>query len=128
MKEQEPGAPRDPKRRKFLRQAGIAGASLAAGALAGRAEAQEPAQDALPAPYVTAASVASRDKTGGTDLAPLPMTNTGLDQIPHKPLGATGEQVSIIGLGGATLGQAPSYEEAEQILHEAVDAGVTFLD
>ena len=46
-------------------------------------------------------------------LAPLPMTNTGPGQIPQKPLGKTGVNVSIIGIGGSTLGQAKSYEEAE---------------
>ena len=56
------------------------------------------------------------------------MTNTGPGQIPHKPLGSTGVNVSIIGIGGSTLGQANSYETAEQIVHEAVDAGVTFMD
>jgi aryl-alcohol dehydrogenase-like predicted oxidoreductase len=36
--------------------------------------------------------------------------------------------VSIIGIGGYSLGDAPSYAEAERIVHEAVDAGVTFFD
>src|SRR4051812_40342182 len=61
-------------------------------------------------------------------LAPLEMTNTGPDKIPRKPLGKTGEHVSVIGLGGYSLGDAPSREEADRILHEAVDAGVNFLD
>ena len=61
-------------------------------------------------------------------LAPLPMTNTGPGQIPQKPLGKTGVSVSIIGIGGFTLGQAKSYDDAEKIVHEAVDAGVNFFD
>ena len=60
--------------------------------------------------------------------APLPMTNTGPGQIPRKPLGMTGEHVSIIGLGGSSLGDASSLEEAVQIAHEAIDAGVNFMD
>lgn len=60
--------------------------------------------------------------------APLPMTNTGPGQIPQKPLGKTGVNVSIIGIGGSSLGDASSLEEAVQIVHEAVDAGVTFMD
>jgi aryl-alcohol dehydrogenase-like predicted oxidoreductase len=60
--------------------------------------------------------------------APLEMTNTGPDQIPRKPFGKTGESVSIIGLGGYSLGSAPSLREAIRIAHEAIDAGVTFLD
>jgi predicted aldo/keto reductase-like oxidoreductase len=60
--------------------------------------------------------------------APLPMTNTGPGLIPRKPLGKTGENVSIIGIGGSNLGDASSLEEAVSIVHEAVDAGVNFCD
>jgi aryl-alcohol dehydrogenase-like predicted oxidoreductase len=56
------------------------------------------------------------------------MTNTGPDQIPRKPLGRTGEQVSIIGLGGYHLGTLRSLDDAVRIVQEAVDAGVTFFD
>jgi aryl-alcohol dehydrogenase-like predicted oxidoreductase len=59
---------------------------------------------------------------------PLAMTNTGPDQIPRKPLGRTGEQVSIIGLGGYHLGTLRSLDDAVRIVQEAVDAGVTFFD
>jgi hypothetical protein len=60
--------------------------------------------------------------------APLPMTNVGPGLIPKKPLGKTGEQVSVIGIGGSNLGDASSLEEAVSIVHKAVDAGVTFFD
>ena len=59
---------------------------------------------------------------------PLEMTNTGSDQIPRRPLGKTGEQVSIIGLGGYHLGTMPSLDDAVRLVQEAVDAGVTFFD
>ncbi len=61
-------------------------------------------------------------------MAPLAMTNTGSDAIPQKALGSTGLNVSVIGLGGYTLGDASSYDLAERIVHEAIDAGVTFFD
>jgi aryl-alcohol dehydrogenase-like predicted oxidoreductase len=67
-------------------------------------------------------------KASASRLDPLPMTNTAPDEIPRKPLGHTGEQVSCIGIGGFTLGQARSLEEATRIVHEAVDAGVNFFD
>ncbi len=67
-------------------------------------------------------------REAGSTLQSLPMTNTGPDQIPQKPLGQTGVNVSIIGLGGFTLGEASAYEMAERIVHEAIDAGVTFMD
>src|SRR5579883_2139813 len=60
--------------------------------------------------------------------APLPMIDTGPGQIPKKPLGNTGEHVSIIGIGGFTLGASSSLEEAVSIVHEAIDSGVTFFD
>src|SRR6266446_3222102 len=59
---------------------------------------------------------------------PLAMTNTGADQIPRKPLGRTGEQVSIIGLGGYHLGTMRARDDAVRLVQEAVDAGVTFFD
>jgi len=58
----------------------------------------------------------------------LELSNTGPDRIPHKPFGKTRETVSVIGIGGYSLGSAPSLEEAVAIVHEAVDAGVTFFD
>ena len=61
-------------------------------------------------------------------LAPLAMTNTGPDSIPRKPLGKTGEQISIIGLGGYHLGTVPTQEEATRIVQEAIDNGVNFFD
>jgi aryl-alcohol dehydrogenase-like predicted oxidoreductase len=36
--------------------------------------------------------------------------------------------VSVIGIGGFSLGRAPSLKEANRIAHEAVDAGVNFFD
>ena len=58
----------------------------------------------------------------------LDLTNTGSDQIPRKPFGRTSERLSVIGLGGYSLGSAPSLQEAIAIVHEAVDAGVNFFD
>ena len=34
----------------------------------------------------------------------------------------------MIGLGGYSLGSAPTLKEAIAIVHEAIDAGVNFLD
>src|ERR1700675_328980 len=60
--------------------------------------------------------------------APPQMTNSGADEIPRRPLGKTGEQVSIIGVGGYHLGTVQSSDLAVRLVHEAVDAGVTFFD
>lgn len=90
-------------RREFLAQA----VAVAAGAtvLAG-------------APGSTSANSASATSSG----------NSGTEPLPTRPFGKTGDKVSILGLGGYTLGQAASYDVAEQIVREAIDAGVTFFD
>lgn len=48
--------------------------------------------------------------------------------IPTRPLGRTGEEVSLLGLGGFHLGLAASEAEAIRIVRTALDGGVTFLD
>ena len=92
-------APRGPHRRDFLQTAGLAGAGLTAYGASLRAEPPR-----------------------------LERSNLGPDRIPRKPFGRTTETVSVIGLGGYSLGDAPSLREAIAIVHEAVDAGVNFLD
>ncbi len=49
-------------------------------------------------------------------------------EIPRRPLGRTGVEVSALGLGGAHLGGIKTETEAIRIVHEAIDAGVTFMD
>ncbi len=48
--------------------------------------------------------------------------------IPQRPLGRTGAKVSALGLGGHHLGDLKTVEEAIRLVHEAVDAGITFYD
>src|SRR5260370_21647846 len=88
-------------RRGFLQSAGLGGAGVA------RSESLLRAQQVPPQ---------------------LELSNTGPDKIPRKPFGRTQERVSIIGVGGYSLGDAPSLREAIAIVHEAVDAGVNFFD
>jgi uncharacterized protein len=49
-------------------------------------------------------------------------------EIPKRPLGRTGLQVSALGIGGYHLGSVDSDAEATQIVNEALDAGVNFFD
>ena len=65
---------------------------------------------------------------GASGALPPQMPNNGADQIPRRPLGNTGAQVSIIGLGGYHLGTVQSRDLAVRLVQEAVDAGVTFFD
>jgi aryl-alcohol dehydrogenase-like predicted oxidoreductase len=49
-------------------------------------------------------------------------------EIPTRPFGRTGEQVSIIGLGGFHVGLPKTDAAAVKLVHAAIDAGVTFMD
>jgi uncharacterized protein len=66
---------------------------------------------------------------GSQEAAPqFELSNVGPDKIPQKPFGRTKERLSVIGIGGYSLGDAPSLKEATAIVHEAIDAGVNFFD
>lgn len=51
-----------------------------------------------------------------------------VNEIPLRPLGATGEMVSAIGLGGHHIGLMKNQREAIRLIHAAIDAGITFMD
>src|SRR3954464_15948015 len=48
--------------------------------------------------------------------------------IPRRSFGRHPDQISIIGLGGYHLGKTKRVAEAVRLVHEAIDAGVNFLD
>ena len=48
--------------------------------------------------------------------------------IPQRPLGRTGAQVTAICLGGYHLGLMEDDNESIRLAHEALDAGITFFD
>ena len=49
-------------------------------------------------------------------------------EIPRRPFGRHSETVSALGLGGFHIGKMSAESEAIRLIHEAIDAGVTFLD
>lgn len=49
-------------------------------------------------------------------------------EIPYRTLGATGEKVSIIGIGGSHIAKPKDENESIRIIRTAVDAGVNFMD
>ena len=83
-------------------------------------------QSGLTSARAIVATAALRSHIAGAALPPL-MTDLGADEIPRRPLGNGGEQVSIIGLGGYHLGMVGSRDLAVRLVPEAVDAGVLFL-
>lgn len=48
--------------------------------------------------------------------------------VPYRTLGATGEKVSAIGLGGWHIGSQRDESESIRIIRTAVDRGINFLD
>src|ERR1700686_2846312 len=75
-------------------------------------------QAARASPGTLLAASALHSQVASPALPPR-MTNNGTDQIPRRPLGKTGEQVSIIGLGGYHLGTVQSREFAIRLVEEA---------
>jgi uncharacterized protein len=75
---------------------------------------------------VSAGNVAVVSSAALTPEALPPATRKG-DMI-YRSLGRTGVQVSALGVGGHHLGDLPSVDDAIRLVHEAIDAGVTFFD
>lgn len=56
-------------------------------------------------------------------------TSKTADGMIHRPLGRTGERVSVIGLGGYHIGKSSIPEqESIQLIRQAIDHGITFMD
>ena len=48
--------------------------------------------------------------------------------VPKRPLGKSGLEVSILGVGGFHLGSAENQDAAKVIVQQALDAGINFFD
>ncbi|MBI3281728.1 MAG: aldo/keto reductase [Acidobacteria bacterium] len=49
-------------------------------------------------------------------------------EIPRRPLGRTGLQVSILGLGGAPVGRLPQEKDAVEVVRRCYDLGINYFD
>src|SRR5262245_64341940 len=49
-------------------------------------------------------------------------------KLPQRPLGKTGVNVPILGLGTVALGNLSNEKEAAALLNKAIDLGVTYID
>lgn len=58
---------------------------------------------------------------------PLATTTREGDMF-YRTLGATGERVSVIGIGGSHIGKQDDARESIRIIRAAIDHGVTFMD
>jgi predicted aldo/keto reductase-like oxidoreductase len=70
------------------------------------------------------AAGAALSLTAGADTA----DDAASKGLPTRPLGKTGEKVSIICLGGWHIRAVKSDDEAIKIMHAALDEGLTFFD
>jgi predicted aldo/keto reductase-like oxidoreductase len=77
----------------------------------------------------TAALAAAATRAlGGDVFAATQATNSSVS-VPRRTLGRTGQQVSIVGIGGYHLGKGGvSEEESIRIIRTALDSGINFLD
>jgi aryl-alcohol dehydrogenase-like predicted oxidoreductase len=87
------------ERREFLKSAAVAGVAAAAGSVA-TSEAQTTS----------------------------PVTRPQSPDMPYRQLGTTGEVVSAIGMGGYHIGKQKDPQESIDLIHAAIDRGITFMD
>jgi aryl-alcohol dehydrogenase-like predicted oxidoreductase len=82
----------------------------------------------------TAAGIASAIATNAQTTSQTSRASNAPIQRPESPdmiyreLGATGERVSAIGMGGYHLGKQPDANESINLIHAGIDRGITFLD
>ncbi len=108
-------------RRRFLKSAALTGAAAAAPSNIHEASAQatgdrlQDSDSRLPNPIVPN----FEGEYGGPTLG---------FQSPRRPMGSTGLQVSILGMGGYHLGTVSSQTEANEMVAKALDHGINFFD
>ena len=112
----------DVNRRQFLKGIGLIGAGTGTVLADHILRSNASAEAAQTNPESTSSTKTLLDESESV------ISQTSSGAVPRRPLGRTGVQVSAIGLGGASLGQVKSLEEAIRLTHEAIDAGVTFMD
>src|SRR5205085_2690939 len=77
-------------------------------------------------PATLSAAAASADDAIGDELKRPAETKRG--DMRYRRLGRTGEDVSVIGLGGHHIGRQKEERESIGIIRAAIDGGITFLD
>ena len=70
---------------------------------------------------------AANPAQAGAQETNMPKENS-IGQVPRRAFGKTGEQVSILGVGGYHLGSAKDQQTVNAMVGKAIDAGVNFFD
>ncbi len=99
-------------RRQMLKTLGMVGSVMALSGPRGLAQAM--AQAPARAGVESAQGIASASSATG--------------DIPKRALGKTGVEVSVLCFGGAHWGRMGTEADAVRVLHEAIEAGVSFMD
>ena len=96
-------------------------------AVAGVAAINLPTLAAAPSSPASAADVPAADPNVQAALFQTPPSVRKGDML-YRALGRTGQQVSLIGLGGFHIGKQKDEQESIRLIRTAVDRGITFLD
>ena len=96
---------------------------MPAAAVTREAEAQAPYLHATGQGRVTASNPIAPNFAGEYGSSSSPSF-----QVPKRPMGSTGLQVSIIGLGGYHLGTVGIQDEVNNMVAKALDYGINFFD
>ena len=121
-------------RRRFLQGAAVSG--VAAVVPVAGAVAAAPASAAAQATYPYATGKGSQlsqpnpvvPNFQGQYDGLLPASTGSAFQVPKRAMGATGLQVSILGMGGFHLGTASGQMEVNNMVAKAIDHGINFFD
>jgi aryl-alcohol dehydrogenase-like predicted oxidoreductase len=84
-------------------------------------------KDSSMTPTAASAAALGPGMSAAASAAPVPPLPPDHGPIPRRPLGRTGVEVSMLGLGGFHIGK-PDENEAIRIMHRAIEAGLTFFD
>jgi aryl-alcohol dehydrogenase-like predicted oxidoreductase len=97
-------------RRHFLMSSTLAAAGIAAAGI----------------PEISKAAT-TKSNSSPSHLLPTPRS-TRRGEMPYRTLGKTGEEVSIIGLGGFHIGKQKQENASIRIIRAAIDSGINFMD
>src|SRR2546430_26246 len=82
-------------------------------------------------PLATGAATAAPPLASDTSAEPTTLERpkeTVRGEMRYRPLGRTGEEVSLIGLGGHHIGRQKEEKEIIAIIRAAIDSGINFMD
>jgi aryl-alcohol dehydrogenase-like predicted oxidoreductase len=75
-----------------------------------------------------ASGVSAANEIASSSDASAGQSSERMGDILYRTLGRTGERVSALGVGGHHLGDLSTVDEAIRLVHEAIDAGITFFE